>query len=241
MTVAEKIERKINRMAEGTTFKYQHLDITANEYSAATKAIERLIARGIIKRVSTGIFYKPQKTLFGDLRPREEELLKPYLFYDNRRIAYITGISLYNRMGITTQIPKFIKIASRSKRITVSAVSLKAKPVKSYVDVTNDNYYLLEILDVLKDFGKIPDLDKKMAIKQLKSRLDNMSSRELRKIIKYALEYPPRTRAFLGALLDEVCDKQYSLILKQSLNPLTTFNLGINNEILKTSLNWNIE
>ena len=64
MKVAQKIENKIKTLKEGTTFKYQQLSIESNEYSAAAKAIERLIEKGIIKRVSTGVFYKPKQTIF---------------------------------------------------------------------------------------------------------------------------------------------------------------------------------
>ena len=64
------------------------------------KAIERLIDKGIIKRVSTGVFYKPKQTLLGELKPNEQELLKPCLFQNKKWIAYITGNSLYHRMGL---------------------------------------------------------------------------------------------------------------------------------------------
>ena len=241
MKVAQKIERKIKRMQEGGTFKYQQLNIAADEYTAAAKAIERLIAREIIKRVSTGVFYKPKKTVYGKLRPSENELIKPYLFLQNKRIAYITGTALYNRMGLTSQIPKAIKLASRSKRIYINTGEIQAKPVKSYVDVTNDNYYLLEILDVLKDFLKIPDLNKRLAIKYLLNKLKKLSVKEKTRIIKYAFQYPPRVRAFLGALLSKSSDNQDIAALKQSLNPLTTYDLGIKKEWLLTASNWNIK
>ena len=241
MKVADKIEKKINRIKEGTTFKYQQLDIAPGEYSAAAKAIERLITRKVIKRVSTGVFYKPKKTAFGELRPREEELIKTYLFVQNKRIAYVTGTALYNRMGLTTQVPKIIKIASRTKRITINTGSIQAKPVKSYVEVTNDNYHLLEILDVLKDFSKIPDLDKKTAIKYLLNRLKKLTDNEQSRVIKYALKYPPRTRAFLGALLNKISSKYDTAKLKKSLNPLTIYTMGMKTEHLATAPDWNIE
>ncbi len=133
MKVAEKIEKQITKMPEGATFKYQELAITPDEYPAAAKAIERLIKKGIVSRASTGLFYKAKKTAFGNLRPNEEELLKPYLFEDGKRIAYITGTSLYNRMGLTTQVPKNIRVASRGKRILTTIGSIKVKPVKSYL------------------------------------------------------------------------------------------------------------
>ncbi len=240
MKVAEKIEKKIKRMSEGTTFKYQQLGIVATEYSAAAKAIERLIEKGVIKRITTGVFYKPKKSIFGELRPREREIIKPYLYEQGKRIAYITGTALYNNMGLTTQVPKTVKIASRSKRIYIDSGSIKAKPVKSYVDVTEENYSLLEILDVLKDFTKIPDMDKKSGIRFLQDKLGNLSKKETNTLVKYALKYPPRVRAFLGAILNEISGQENSN-LKQSLNPLTTYSLNLNENILTTAPNWNIK
>lgn len=238
--VAEKIERKINRMQEGTTFKYQQLSIDQSEYSAAAKAIERLIKKGIIKRVSTGVFYKPKQTAFGELRPREEELLKPYLFQDGKRIAYITGGSLYNRMSLTTQVPKTIKVASKVKRITTKIGKTQVKPVKSYVDVTNENYYLLEILDALKDFKTISDLDKKSAITLLKNKISKLSEKDQSRLIRYALKYPPRAIALVGAIL-ELSNKKNGLeSLRTNLNPLTTYKIGIKKETLPTAPEWNI-
>jgi uncharacterized protein DUF6088 len=241
MKVAQKIEKEISKIKEGTTFKYQQLSIESSEYSAATKAIERFIEKGIIKRVSTGVFYKPKQTIFGELKPNEEELLKPYLFQNNKRVAYITGTSLYNRMGLTTQISKNIKIASRDKRITISVGSIKGTPVKSYVDVTEKNFYLLEILDALKDFKKIPDLDKGSAIKIISNRLNELNTNEIKQLIKCVLSYPPRVIGFLGALLEKIDSLIELTILKRSLNPLSEYNYGINKSLLSTAPNWNIK
>ena len=241
MKIAQKIEKQINKIKEGATFKYQQLSIEQNEYSAATKAIERFIEKGIIKRVSTGVFYKPKQTIFGELKPNEEELLKPYLFQNNKRVAYITGTSLYNKMGLTTQISKNIKIASRDKRITISIGNIKGTPVKSYVDVTDKSFYLLEILDALKDFKKIPNLDKSSAIKILSNRLKELNTNEIKQLIKCVLSYPPRVRSFLGALLEKVDSSIELITLKKSLNPLSEYNYGINKSLLSTAPNWNIK
>ncbi|MEX2589605.1 MAG: DUF6088 family protein [Chitinophagales bacterium] len=241
MTVTQKIKKQINRFAEGTTFKYEQLGIATQEYIATAKALERLIEKGAIKRISTGVFYKPKKTVFGELKPSEEEILKPYLFEKGKRIAYITGTSLYNQMGLTTQVPKTIKIASRSKRITVSRGNIKAMPTKSYVDVTDKNFYLLELLDALKDFKKIPDLNKNSAIKILSKKLKKLNSSETELLIKCGLVYPPRVRAFLGALLENIKKSDDLTRLKKSLNPLSEYEYGINEKELPTAENWNIK
>lgn len=240
MTTAKKIADKIAELPKDSTFGYADLPILPEEYVTAAKAIERLQKKGLIKKLSKGIFYKPNVTVFGELKPREEEILKPYLFEDGKRIAYITGASLYNQLNLTTQVPAMYKIASADKRIYINRGRIKAKPVKSYAPVTEKNYRMLGFLDAMKDLNNIPDVNKKSAVLIFLSRLDKMSSKELDELIKYALLYPPRVRALLGALLEQL-DKTIDLKrLKSSLNPLTTYKYNLGNTALTTQQNWNI-
>ena len=241
MMISKKVEKQINLFTEGTTFKYEQLDIVSGEHIATTKAIERLIKKGDIKRLSTGIFYRPKKTVFGDLKPSEEEILKPYLFKKGKRIAYITGISLYNQLGLTTQISKSFKIASLAKKISIYKGNIEATPAKSYIDVNDSNYYLLQLLDALKDFKKIPDLNKSSAIKILTKKIGDLSTNETKLLVKCCLAYPPRVRAFLGALLEKI-NTNYDLSkLKNSLNPLSKYDYEIDKTQLSTVENWNIK
>jgi len=241
MNIAKKIEEQIDSIENGKTFTYKDLNIKKKEYSAASKSIERLIKKEIIKRISTGVFYKPKRTVFGELKPDEEKIITPYLFKNGKRIAYITGLLLYNEMGLTTQIPKEISIASNKKRIYISKGNIKAKAVKSYVEVTNDNYKMLELLDALKDFKQIPDLDKKSSISILTRKISELEKKQVKKLIEIALEYPPRVRAFLGALLENI-DKNINIkSLDDSLNPLSEYELGLTKDILPTVEKWNIK
>ncbi len=241
MNVAKKIERKINGFENGNIFTYKDFNRKKEEYSAAAKTLERLIKKEIIKRISTGVFYKPKKSVFGELKPDEEKIITPYLFKNGKRIGYITGLLLYNKMGLTTQIPKNISIASNKKRIYISKGNIKASAARSYVDVTDKNYKLLELLDAIKDFKKIPDLDKKSAIKILQNKIRELNYKQKKELIKIALEYPPRVRAFLGVLIENIDDKVNVRILKESLNPLSEYDLGITKYILPTVEKWNIK
>ncbi len=241
MRVAEKIVTKVSTMLPGNTFNYQELGIAPDEYVAAAKAIERLIKKSVIERASKGLFYIPKKTAFGNLKPAEEELLKPYLFNGVQRVAYITGIALFNRMGITTQVPKNIRIASRDKRIITRIGSMQVKSVKSYVDVTNENCKLLELLDVIKDLKTIPDTDKSQTIRFLLKRTGDLSNEDKETLVDIALKYPPRVRAMVGALLEKLSQVEKLDELKKSINPLTTYDFGISKLQLSTIENWNIQ
>ena len=100
---------------------------------------------------------------------------------------------------------------------------------------------MLEILDALKDFKKIPDLDKDSAIKIISNRLNELNTNEIKQLIKCVLSYPPRVRGFLGALLEKIDFLIELIILKKSLNPLSEYNYGINKSLLSTAPNWNIK
>lgn len=240
MKVSERILKKVEKMEEGRTFRYRDLGVNPEQYEAAIKALVRLEEKGVIKRLSKGLYYKAKQSVFGEIGPREEELLRPYLFDGNKRIAYITGISLYNRFGLTTQVPNIIKVASKEKRVFANIGTIRVKPVKSYVDVTNDNYRFLEILDVLKDFKKIPDLDKRMGINIILNLLEGVSDKK--RLIKIGLKYPARVRAFLGALLSVIYVEEKEIQkLKDSLNLVTVYPLGLNDEMLKGISSWRIK
>ncbi len=241
MNIAKKIKEKIDSIEIGNTFTYKDLPINKREYAATSKTIERLIKKGKIKRISTGVFYKPKQSVFGELKPDEEKIIIPYLLKNGKRIAYVTGLLLYNKMRLTTQIPKEISIASREKRIYIAKGNIKANAVKSYVEVTNENYKYLEFLDALKDWKKIPDLDKKSGIEILTNILKKFNKKQTNELLNIALSYPPRVRAFLGALL-EYSEKKTNLnYLEESLNPLTEYKLGITKDFLPTIEKWNIK
>jgi len=230
------------QLPEGKTFGYDDLRIARDGYSAAAKAIERLQKEDLIKKVSNGVFYKPEQTVFGELKPDYSELLRPYLFENGKRVAYETGPSLYNRLGLTTQMAFRIKIASRGKRININRGILKADAVKSYAEVTDSNYNTLGLLDAFKDIKRIPDCSVAQAVRRLSAIIKALDDKQTESVIKYALLYPPRARALAGAVLENNGRKGKGLEkLKDSLNPLTIIKLGLKEVELPTKANWYIQ
>ncbi|MEO6686042.1 MAG: DUF6088 family protein [Dyadobacter sp.] len=241
LSVSEKITQKIKNMPEDITFGYEQLPIGREEFWSAAKTMERLQKKGLVRKLSKGKFYKPKMTVFGEKQPGEQDLLKSYLYQKGQRIAYVTGTSLYNQLGLTTQIPSVIQIASRSRRNLSGIGAIKVSPVKSYVEVTEENYNILGFLDAMKDLKQIPDLNVSDALTLFKTRIKGLEQEEQGQIVAYALSYPPRVRALLGAILEDIKNKTDLSKLKESLNPLTKFELGIPNAALKTTSNWNIQ
>jgi predicted transcriptional regulator of viral defense system len=241
MKLSEQIREYIENIPTGKTFGYADLGISQEKYVTAAKALERLQKKGVIKKVAKGKFYKPQKTVFGELKPDYYEQLRPYLYENGKRMAYVTGVSLYNQMRLTTQVPSQIKIASYNKRIYIKQGVLKADAVKAYARVTSSNYKLLGILDALKDIKKIPDSKVSSSVQLLGSLIAALNKIKIKDLIKYALLYPPRVRALLGAIIDNLDNNIETEELKNSLNPLSKYKIGLKDKDLPTIKNWNIE
>ncbi|MCB0481908.1 MAG: hypothetical protein KDC83_10780 [Flavobacteriales bacterium] len=239
MSLAAQIETTISKLKEGSTFTYQDLGIEATNYAAAAKALERLQKKGKIRRLSKGIFYLPEQSVFGELKPTEAEVIKTYLFQDGKRVAYLTGTYLYNQMKLTLQVPNTWKVASYNNRILIDRQTIKARPVKAYVEVSEKNYRQLGFLDALKDWNSIPDMNSSGGISILLTQLKKLTDKETNVLKQYALKYPPRVRAFLGALLEQQKDVNLA-DLRESLNPLSTYKIRLKPTDLLTAPNWNI-
>lgn len=242
MALATDIRKRIKQLPEGKTFGYGDLRIAKEDYATVAKALERFQKEGLIKKVSKGVFYKAEPTVFGELKPDYGELLRPYLFENGKRIAYETGSSLYNRLGLTTQMAFRIKIASRGKRININRGTLKADAVKSYTEVTDTNYETLGLLDAFKDIKRIPDCSVAQAVRRLSAIVKELTDKQTESLIKYALLYPPRVRALVGAILENNGSKAKGIEkLKESLNPLTKIKLGLKESELPAKTKWHIE
>ncbi len=240
MNITTSIKTKVARLDTGEVFTYDTLAIAQSEFPAAAKVLSRMVANGEIKRYKNGLYYKPKQTPFGELKPREDELLKSYLFENNRQIAYITGVRLYNQLGLTTQIPNVVRLASRDKEIKTRIGNLIIKPAKSYVPITRKNVPLLQLLDVMKDFNNIPDMDKKRGVTFLKENINNLSYNDKDKLTSFGKAYPPKVRALLGAILEILSLDELSKSLKETINYLSSYKFGISENTLPTISNWNI-
>lgn len=241
MSVAAQIRNTIESIPDSQPFGYADLGIKPANFVTAAKALERLQQKGTIKKVSKGVFYIPRQSVFGALGPDSNGILKRYLFEDGKRVAYETSFSLYNSLGLTTQMAFKIKIATTGNRIKINLGSLQVSSVKSYVEVTDDNYVLLGYLDALKDIRRIPDCSTLQAINRMIVLIKALKNNEQQELVKLALNYPARTKALLGAILESLNSQLKLNELKKGLNPLTQVNLYINEVDLPTIKNWNIK
>ena len=240
MSIAAAINQTIDRMTPGRIFGYEVFP----QYREAPGAVVRAVNRGVenrrLKRAAKGRFYKPRKGVLGDIPLSDEERLRDVLYRNGRRSGYITGPALYNRLGLTTQIPRTIMIATNRAAQTKDFGTIRIKMVPRRAPIGDSTVPLLEMLDVLRDAKNVPDAGVGRVIEEMAKRLMDLTPGERKKLQRLALDYyNAGARAVLGMLLTR-CGREVSPALRASINPTTRFNLGIDPEDWPEARAWNM-
>lgn len=241
MSIAATVNRTIDRMKPGRIFGYEVFPQYQGTPDAVVRAVNRSVDKGRLKRVAKGRFCRPRKGMIGDMIVSDEARVRDILYSNGQRCAYITGPALYNRMGLTTQVPKTISVATNRTAQTKDFGTIRIKLVPRRAPISESTVPLLEILDTLRDARKIPDVEMGRILKELGKRLMDLTLAERKALQRLAVDYyNAGTRALLGMLL--MRNGQGTLpTLKASINPITRFKLGVDPEVWPEARAWNIQ
>ena len=116
MKTSEYIAFMIDRLPKGYVFTYADFITEVNQTEAIIKALNRMAASGKIAKLAKGKFYKPEITTFGNLQPNLYQIVKDLLEENGKITGYLTGYSIYNQLGLTTQVSNTIQIGKNEIR-----------------------------------------------------------------------------------------------------------------------------
>jgi predicted transcriptional regulator of viral defense system len=234
------IKDTIGRFPMGFVFTSSDFPIEVNRLKAVNKVINVLVAQGKIRRLSKGRFYKPQIGKFGELHPDTYQIVKDLIEKNGKTIGYLTGYSVFNDLGLTTQIPASLRIATKKEKKSITRGIYRISFVKQENTITKENIPLLQLLDCLRFFKEIPDTMPDNACKRLLTLFKALSPTQIATVKKLALKYNPATIAFLGAILETIDADEDTTALFNALNPMTTYKMGISADIIPTQRKWYI-
>lgn len=241
MKTVDYIRDRIERLASGYVFTYVDFTTEVNKKETVIKSLNRMAASGKIAKLSKGKFYKPENTPFGNLLPDQKQIVKDLLEKEGRVIiGYLTGYSIYNQLGLSTQVSNVIQIGCANVRPAIKRGIYKIVFVKQKNTITKENIPLLQILDAIKTIKKIPDASVLKSCKRFVAIVKELSKKQNNLLAKLALKYPPSTRALLGSFIDLAKPELDTSILLKSLNPITTYKIGLGESNLLNAQKWNI-
>lgn len=228
-------------MEADKVFGYRDFGLPAEGNASALKALNRMANSGVIKKMSNGRFYKPRQTVFGELRPSQEEIVKDLLMQGKRPIGYLTGLSIFNRMGLTTQVASIIQIGCNTKMNKKQRGIYTIKFVVQPNPITSANIKLLQFLDCLKFVKEIPDADVSQSASILKRLIIGLTEQEQKNMTTLAMRYTPMVRALLGAILECAGREELAAGLFNSLNNISIYKIGVASSILPNREKWKIK
>ncbi|MFA7135929.1 MAG: DUF6088 family protein [Bacteroidales bacterium] len=240
MNISEYIAFTIDRLPKGYVFTYIDFTKEVNQKEAVIKALNRMVASGKIAKLSKGKYYKPENTSFGNLQPNQSQVVKDLLEENGKIIGYLTGYSIYNQLGLTTQVSNTIQIGKNQIRPNFKRERYRISFIKQKNTITKENIPLLQLLDAIRYIKKIPDASIEASCKRFLAIIQTLNEKEIKTLVRLALKYPPATRALLGALLGQLQKDTITESLFKSLNPITKYKLPGAAKAISIAEKWNI-
>lgn len=170
-------------------------EITFMNYSRSWlfKELKKLVDNSKLNRFDVGIYYVPKKMPWGDSFPNSYKVVeKRFLNDENKTYGYVSGLTLLNKAGLSTQMPNLVELVTnnettRVRDIKVGGVKVRAR--RSRTTITSENVKTLQFLDLmnsisLKSVGK----DEKILL----NRFVNGLGVTLKAVTKYSSLYPAK-------------------------------------------------
>jgi Family of unknown function (DUF6088) len=203
-------------------------------FSAVAQALSRLTRQGTIERLSKGVYYRNRETVFGKSRPNPAAIRD---LASRQKALFPSGIAAANLLGFTTQMPKQGEIATSAlslpRKLVGNDTLIHTRRPEAWASLSETDAALL---DFLRYGGKFSELSQEDTIHRLSALLSEQG--RLSRLLKVADSEPPRVRAMLGALSEQLGTNRRTLQrLRASLNSLSRFDFGMLTALPNAS-NW---
>ncbi len=209
-------------------------DFKGLPFSAVAKALSRLTRQGVLERLSKGVYYRSRETPFGKSLPNPAEMNK---LASKRKTVFPSGVAAANLLGFTTQTGRHGEVATSAlslpRKLIGSETIVHTRRPEAWAGLSDADAALL---DFLRRSGKTSELSSEETVQRTMMLLSKKGRFE--RFLRIADTEPPRVRAMLGAIGEQLGKKPASLRpLRDSLNPLSRFDFGLLSGI-PTARDW---
>ena len=238
MTLAKEIRKRVFELQTGTVVTLADFGLPMEQLPTLNVTLNRLVAEGVLKRLSKGRFYREKQSLFGTLPPSETEVVKDLLVKNGRTVGYITGNQAFAEMGLTTQISSKLLVGTNKYRRSLKRGDYRVSFLLQPNPIREEEIGMYRMLDALRLVREIPATTPDEAVRFLIGLLERMKEEERQRLTELSQGYTPYVRALLGAMLEQAGFSAYEL--KQGLNGVTSYKLPVTERVLPNKKSWRI-
>ena len=185
-------------------------ELPCTSQDALRQEMKKLTDEGKLIRLYNGVYYKPYKTIFGtDGKMSINKFIeKKYLYEADQNVGFISGISMYNKYGFTTQIPSIIEVVTNTATTKQRKVEIDGYGIivyKPVINITKENINEIEFLTMMTEIDKYCEL----SLDELKSKLKQYVEKKNLKfnlIKEYLPLFPDKVykNIYNGGLMNEL-------------------------------------
>jgi hypothetical protein len=211
------------RIASSGDRVWRLTDFAGMPFTAVAQTLSRLARQGVIQRLGKGLYYRPRLTAFGASLPNSAQIRDLTI---RRKKVFPAGVAAANLLGLTTQNPARIELATNGSSLPRLIVGketvIHTRRPDSWRTLSETEAALL---DVLRNRGAFSELAPDELVGKLLVHVGEKG--RLERLLKVAPSEPPRVRALLGAIGQQLGQSERRLAeLRKSLNPLSRFDFG---------------
>lgn len=151
---------------------------------------------GKIKRFDTGIYYIPEASILKNGVPlaADEVAVAKYIVRKGKVEGFYSGYTFANQLGISTQVPYVKEIVSNNASTRVKEVNVRNKRIilrRARTEIINENYVVLQFLELLKDLEQYYDISFEAVCERLKKYVRNENIKKV-DVDKYIGSFPDK-------------------------------------------------
>jgi len=238
ISYSQQIRRKIEKLPTGAVITAE-LFPSSWPKNTITRILSRLSKDGLIERIKKGVYSKVTETRFGKLSASPLEVLSVEVHQDENKC--FGGLFLFNNLGLTTQVPNVIVILNNKSGYTTQMGSTKIRYVRIRPRIDKKTRKYIILLEVLKNSKSIPDSSINKTYNWITKNLKKYQDKELKVLVKIAMDYPPRVRALLGNIFSHYKKTNLANQLKNTLNDNSSYRVGNIVFLLKNTKEWRLK
>ena len=159
--------------------------------------LRRLVDDGVVKKLRGGIYYKPKKSVFGDVPPEEQKVLASFLKSDD---FLVMSLNSYNALRLgTTQLynERLVYNHKRNGRMQINGQNYFFLETRRFPKKVSEAFLLVDLINNINMLAE--DIEK------LKQRVaQRASALGIKKIHRTAKRYgKPATQRFFERVMSE--------------------------------------
>ena len=175
------LEKFKKHLKPGQVYRRTDLKIWSK---AVDRQLKQLVVDGVLQKMSQGLYYCPAKVSFGEVPPKDEELVRAFLKSDD---FLITSPNFYNSLGVgTTQLynKRVVYNHKRHGKLVLGGKVFDFRLKHKFPRELTKEFLFVDLLNNLKELAE----DRQAVLECVKEKMLTISAKRMKRAVNYASE-----------------------------------------------------